>query len=55
LQSSSITLYQNYNLVANPINRHSIGNRTPGLKKDNDGGSTIYIQSESFGSGKESN
>ncbi|MGA8476735.1 MAG: DUF1214 domain-containing protein [Chthoniobacterales bacterium] len=51
----SITLYQNYNLVANPINRYSIGKSTPGLKKDTDGGSTIYIQNESSGSDKESN
>jgi hypothetical protein len=51
----SITLYQNYNLVANPINRYSIGNRTPGLKKDTDGGLTIYIQNESPGADKESN
>jgi hypothetical protein len=51
----SITLYQNYNLIANPINRYSIGNRTPGLKKDTDGGLTIYIQNESPGADKESN
>lgn len=50
-----ITLYQNYNLVANPINRFSIGNRTPGLKRDPDGGLTIHIQSDSPGADKESN
>ena len=50
-----VALYENYNLVANPINRYSIGNRTPCLKKDPDGGLTIYIQHESPGADKESN
>jgi hypothetical protein len=31
-------------LVANPINRHSIGDRTPGLRRDGDGSLTIVIQ-----------
>ncbi|WP_162907131.1 DUF1254 domain-containing protein [Allorhizocola rhizosphaerae] len=39
----SVTLYANYNLVHNPINRYSIGNRTAGLNWV-DGGLTIYIQ-----------
>jgi hypothetical protein len=46
---------QTYNLVDNPINRYAIGNRTPNLKKDNDGGLTLYIQSDSPGQDKESN
>lgn len=52
----SITMYDpTYNLVANPINRYAIGNRTTGLKKDADGGLTIYVQGVSPGSDKESN
>jgi hypothetical protein len=43
-----MTLYDNgHNLVANPINRYSVGDRTPGLKRDADGGLTIYVQSDS--------
>jgi hypothetical protein len=42
----SLTLYQDYNMVANPIDRFSIGDRTPGLRRDPDGSLTIYIQSE---------
>lgn len=34
------------NLVANPIDRYSIGDRTSGLKKDPDGGLTIHLQAE---------
>ena len=37
------------NLVANPIDRYSIGDRTVGLDKDPDGGLTINIQAESPG------
>jgi hypothetical protein len=52
----SITMYDpTYNLVANPINRYSIGNRTQGLKADPDGGLTISIQSASPGSDRDSN
>lgn len=52
----SITMYDpTYNLVENPINRYAIGNRTPDLKKDSDGGLTIYIQSDSPGDDKASN
>jgi hypothetical protein len=32
-------------LIANPINRYSIGNRTPGVKYNRDGSLDIYIQS----------
>src|SRR5690606_38671985 len=41
----SLTLYARSNclLVANPIGRHSISNRTPGLRWDADGGVTIAI------------
>jgi hypothetical protein len=52
----SITMYDpTYNLVDNPINRYAIGNRTPDLKTDADGGLTLYIQSETPGKDKESN
>lgn len=42
----SITLYsaRDYFLVANPIDRYSIGDRTPGLQHDADGGLTLTIQ-----------
>ena len=42
-------------LVENPINRYSIGDRTPGLKKGKDGSLEIYLQNESPGADKESN
>ena len=32
-----------YLLVANPIDRHAVGDRTPGLQRDADGGLTIRI------------
>ena len=50
----SITLYARSNclLVANPIGRHSIGDRTPGLRLDVDGGLTIDIAAEDPGEGK---
>ncbi|MGB6577199.1 MAG: DUF1214 domain-containing protein [Streptosporangiaceae bacterium] len=41
----SLTMYAaDYNLVANPAHRYSIGDRTPGVTKDADGGITPYIQ-----------
>ncbi|MBW2368249.1 MAG: DUF1254 domain-containing protein [Deltaproteobacteria bacterium] len=52
----SLTMYGiDANLVANPINRYSIGDRTPGFKRNDDGSLTIYIQHESPGKDKESN
>jgi hypothetical protein len=51
----SLTMYSNYNLVPNPIDRYSLGDRSKGLKRDSDGGLTIYIQHESPGEEKESN
>ena len=51
----SVTMYNlQYNLVANPINRYSVGDRS-GLKPDADGGLTIYVQRTSPGAGKEAN
>ena len=52
----SLTVYgTDYNLVPNPINRYSIGDRTPGVKQDADGSTTFYFQAESPGPDKESN
>jgi hypothetical protein len=44
----SITMYDlpDFYLVANPIGRYSIGDRTPGLHRDADGSLTIVIQHE---------
>ncbi|QKV54088.1 DUF1254 domain-containing protein [Comamonas antarctica] len=42
-------------LYANPLNRYSIGDRTPGLKRDPDGGLTLYLGHVSPGADKESN
>lgn len=53
----SITMYDipNFYLVNNPIDRYSIGDRTPGLQYDADGGLTIYIQNETPSEEKLSN
>jgi hypothetical protein len=52
----SITLYSpDFNLVDNPINRYSIGDRTPGVKRDRDGGLTVYIQANSPGKDGDAN
>jgi hypothetical protein len=42
----SVTMYDNadFYLVANPIDRYSIGDRTPGLERDADGGLTVVMQ-----------
>ena len=50
----SITLYRRSDclLVANPINRYSIGDRTLGLEHDPDGGLSIAICADDPGSGK---
>ena len=44
----SCTMYDtpDYHLVANPIDRYSIGDRTPGLAYGDDGSVTIYLQTE---------
>ena len=52
----SLTMYDaTFNLTPNPIDRYSVGNRTRGLKRDADGGLTIYVQHDSPGKDKESN
>ncbi|MGZ4631231.1 MAG: DUF1254 domain-containing protein [Actinomycetes bacterium] len=43
------------NLIANPANRYSVGDRTQGLRRDSRGGLTVYLQPESPGSDKEAN
>ena len=51
----SVTMYDlKYNLVANPIDRYSVGDRS-GMKPDADGGLTIYVQKDSPGADKEAN
>ena len=53
----SITMYDmpDFFLVDNPIDRYSIGDRTPGLKYNEDGSLDIYIQHESPAPDKVSN
>lgn len=52
----SLSLYaMDFNFIDNPIKRYTIGDRTQGLKRDVDGGLTIYIQTDSPGADKESN
>lgn len=53
----SLTMYAlpDRNLVANPIGRYSIGDRTPGLKPDADGGLSLWLQTENPGPERESN
>ena len=54
----SLTMYElpSSLLVANPINRYLINSpMLPDMKKDADGGVTIYIQNESPGKDKEAN
>jgi hypothetical protein len=53
----SLTMYDvpDFYLVANPIDRYSIGDRTPGLKTESDGTVTIYIQKEAPEPDKQSN
>ena len=52
----SLTMYkEDMNLVPNPANRYSIGERTAGLQRDPDGALTISIQAESPGEGQAAN
>jgi hypothetical protein len=52
----SLTMYDasDVYLVANAIDRYSIGDRTPGLLPDDEGSVTIYIQSDAPDFGKRS-
>ena len=53
----SLTMYNvpRYLLEANPIDRYSIGDRTPGLVTAPDGSITIYLQAQTPGPDKEAN
>ncbi|MFF0607062.1 DUF1254 domain-containing protein [Nocardia tengchongensis] len=53
----SFTMYDlpDRHLVANPINRYSLGSSTPGTKTNPDGSLTVYISAKSPGADKESN
>lgn len=53
----SLTMYDvpDFYLVANPIDRYSIGDRTPGLRTAEDGSVTISMQASAPGPDKESN
>jgi hypothetical protein len=53
----SLTMYDahEFYLVENPLNRYSIGDRTPGLTYGVDGSLTLYLQKDSPGADKESN
>jgi hypothetical protein len=44
-----------YHLVANPVDRYSIGDRTPGLAYGDDGSVTIYLQTEAPAGDKQAN
>ena len=50
----SLTMYRkaDYLLVENPIGRYSIGDRTPGLAYDPDGGLTITMSAQPFADGQ---
>ena len=51
----SITAYgEDFNMIPNPLNRFSLGDRNP-LKYDADGGLTLYVQEDSPGGEFESN
>jgi hypothetical protein len=53
----SLTMYDatKFYLVANAIDRYSIGDRTAGLAADDDGSVTIYIQRDAPDTGKQTN
>ncbi len=52
----SLTLYNEHHLFsANPLNRYSLGTKNKNLKFNSDGSLTLYVQSDSPGSDKDSN
>jgi hypothetical protein len=53
----SLTMYDvpDFYLVANPIDRYSVGDRTLGLQTGPDGSVTIYLQADSPGPDREAN
>jgi hypothetical protein len=48
-------MYSNGYLSANPIQRYSIGDRTPGVRRESDGSLKIYVQSDDPGGARSSN
>jgi hypothetical protein len=53
----SLTMYDvpRFYLVDNPIDRYSLGDRSPGLRYGDDGSVTLYLQAGSPGPGREAN
>lgn len=52
----SLSIYdRSTNFAANAIDRYSLGDRTPGLQKNADGGVTLYLQAEDPGPQKRAN
>jgi hypothetical protein len=53
----SLTMYDTprFYLVDNPIGRYSIGDRTPGLRYNDDGSVTLYLQHVAPGDSRDSN
>ncbi len=53
----SVTMYDvpEFFLVANPIDRYSIGDRTPGLRRGDDGALTLVLQRDDPGDDERSN
>lgn len=52
----SLSMYGiDHNFTDNPINKYAIGDRTPDVKKNEDGSFDIYIQYKSPGADKEDN
>jgi hypothetical protein len=52
----SLTLYNDKHLFsANPLNRYSLGTKNKNLKLNDDGSLTLYVQSQSPGTGKDAN
>ncbi|MFF0853064.1 DUF1254 domain-containing protein [Streptomyces sp. NPDC003280] len=52
----SLTAYgEDMNLIANPADRYSVGDRSTGLRWDADGGLTVHLQSEAPAEEREAN
>ncbi|WP_052273975.1 DUF1254 domain-containing protein [Arthrobacter sp. L77] len=53
----SLTAYTaaDLNLIANPIDRYSVGDHASGLRMDDDGGLTLYLQPDPPAAGREPN
>lgn len=52
----SLTAYgMDFNMIDNPINRYSLGDRSKAMKRDADGGLTLYVQKDAPGADKNDN